>query len=136
MPYKPPPVTLSEWPSSTAIIFQSHPCTHNYCTLLCSNTSHCPSFSSPLSLFSTVTPMALELLVWMKYMRSLACPGEAVGKLLHTHVHPTFSESRYGCLDVVWGTVIENNLYFSNLLILDEDHPVVLSPPSHLYFCY
>jgi hypothetical protein len=27
------------------------------------------------------------------------------------------------------GTVIENNLYFSNLLIIIEDHPVVLSLP-------
>jgi hypothetical protein len=26
--------------------------------------------------------------------------------------------------------VIENNLYFSNLLIIIEDHPVVLSLPS------
>jgi hypothetical protein len=29
------------------------------------------------------------------------------------------------------GTVIENNLYFSNLLIIIEDHPVVLSLPFH-----
>ena len=28
---------------------------------------------------STITSDALELLVWVKYMRSLACPGEAVG---------------------------------------------------------
>ncbi len=28
---------------------------------------------------SQVTPAALELLMWVKYMRSLACPGEAVG---------------------------------------------------------
>ena len=34
------------------------------------------------------------------------------------------------CRQLVWGTVIENNIYFSNLLILIEDHPVVLSPPS------
>ena len=33
--------------------------------------------SEPTS--STVTGDALELLVWVKYMRSLACPGEAVG---------------------------------------------------------
>ena len=33
---------------------------------------------------------------------------------------------------VMRGTVIENNIYFSNLLTLVEDHPVVLSPPSHL----
>ena len=32
------------------------------------------------------------------------------------------------------GTVIENNIYFSNLLILVEDHPVVLSLPSHSSF--
>ena len=32
--------------------------------------------------------------------------------------------------DVGWGvTVIENNIYFSNLLIIIEDHPVVLSQP-------
>lgn len=28
---------------------------------------------------TTVTSQALELLIWIKYMRSLACPGEAVG---------------------------------------------------------
>ena len=28
---------------------------------------------------TTVAPAALELLLWVKYMRSLACPGEAVG---------------------------------------------------------
>jgi len=28
---------------------------------------------------TTVTSEALELLIWIKYMRSLACPGEAVG---------------------------------------------------------
>ncbi|RYH32418.1 hypothetical protein EON65_00540 [archaeon] len=28
---------------------------------------------------STVTAESLELLIWIKYMRSLACPGEAVG---------------------------------------------------------
>ena len=31
------------------------------------------------------------------------------------------------------GTVIENNIYFSNLLILVEDHPVVLSLPAQFY---
>lgn len=28
---------------------------------------------------TTITPESLELLVWVKYLRSLACPGEAVG---------------------------------------------------------
>jgi RNA polymerase Rpb1, domain 5 len=34
------------------------------------------------------------------------------------------------------GTVIENNLYFSNLLIIIEDHPVVLSLPFHSVLFY
>jgi hypothetical protein len=34
------------------------------------------------------------------------------------------------------GTVIENNLYFSNLLIIIEDHPVVLSLPFYSIPCY
>ena len=33
--------------------------------------------------------------------------------------------------DTMRGTVIENNIYFSNLLILVEDHPVVLSLPYY-----
>ena len=31
-----------------------------------------------------------------------------------------------------WVTMIENNIYFSNLLIIFEDHPVVLSHPLSL----
>eukprot|EP00599_Poterioochromonas_sp_BG-1_P015385 CAMPEP_0173163672 /NCGR_PEP_ID=MMETSP1105-20130129/20063_1 /TAXON_ID=2985 /ORGANISM="Ochromonas sp., Strain BG-1" /LENGTH=1735 /DNA_ID=CAMNT_0014083779 /DNA_START=216 /DNA_END=5426 /DNA_ORIENTATION=- len=34
---------------------------------------------TPLGSQSTISADALELLVWVKYMRSLACPGEAVG---------------------------------------------------------
>jgi DNA-directed RNA polymerase I subunit RPA1 len=37
------------------------------------------SSSSGATSFSQVNSDALELLVWVKYMRSLACPGEAVG---------------------------------------------------------
>jgi hypothetical protein len=43
------------------------------------------------------------------------------------------SAFKCSCLPVSMrmGTVIENNLYFSNLLIIIEDHPVVLSLPFH-----
>ena len=42
---------------------------------------HCLSLSLSLSVSVcvAVTAEALELLVWVKFMRSLACPGEAVG---------------------------------------------------------
>ena len=72
---------------SSHLIISHHTPSHH----ITSHHTHSISSHSIPSHHSTVTAMALELLVWMKYMRSLACPGEAVGTVPVDTLYPASS---------------------------------------------